>query len=127
MRQFFAILTMMMITVLSAKAETSEKFDKALEMFGPNEVVVEGKTAFIVLPHRRITDDIYASVISSGICFRQLIEPNILDGLKEVAVLNQFSEQGFVFEGGTAECSELNEMPTGRDKTIRLLGYTRIH
>lgn len=57
---------------------------------------------------------------------RAIVRPNSLDGVSEIRILNHFGRQGYVFEGGKAECDEINNMPINQTE-IHILGLTHMH
>lgn len=102
------------------------KIQKSLDMWQPKEVKVQRGVVTIISKERRITDTIYQAMITSGLCMGTLSQPNSLDGISEIRVLNQFGRQGYVFDGGDAECGEIVELPRNKIE-MYVLSRTHMH
>jgi len=109
-----------------ADAGSVSEVRMALEMWAPKAVVRNGTTIKVVLPQRRITEQIYTAAISAGICLYVAAKKIRLAGVKEIQILNQFRRQGYVFEGGKKERDEMNRLPRSGQK-IQLLGRTHLY
>ena len=109
---------------VSANDEISAR--ELLLSWQPIDVSLNRGVLNVVLPEEQVTEKIYISIVTSGICIGPLTGKE-LDSVSEVQVLNRFSRQGYVYEAGTEGCEELNKIPVG-DKMIDLLvaGKTRI-
>lgn len=99
---------------------------ESLALWDPVSVEVSNGIATITTREQRVTEQIYTSVISLGICFGLLSNPESLAGIQEIRVLNSFGRQGYVFEGGKEECETLNNTP-GREKQLQILAVTHMH
>jgi len=124
---FRALILATLLTVSVAHAATKSraedavhKIKDAVQKFTPISV---NQPVIITMKQKRITPLIYRSVILSGLCFRYLSDPTILDGIKEVAVVNSSNEQGYVYEPAEISCSDLNAMPITK-AALMLLGAT---
>ena len=116
-------------TAIPSIASASTKADAAelVAMWEPTDVRVEGKRLTIVLPQRRITEEIYMSVLTAGLCLGPLVDKP-LHGVSEIRILNQFGEQGYVYEKGLEDCAAFNDRPVGDAMTkIEILGATHLH
>lgn len=102
-----------------------DEVKESLEPWSPLNVRMESSTLTITTQQRQVTDTIYRAMIG-GLCMGTITYPSSLDGVSEVRVLNQFGQQGYVFEGGKAECEELNSMPISSAK-IYILGRSRMN
>ncbi|MCF6443617.1 hypothetical protein [Nereida sp. MMG025] len=71
----------------------------------------------VVLPQRRITDTIYYASIQTGFCFGPLFGQPMKDATS-VFVLNESETQGWLFEGSTTDCSDINDAPSSRSKLL---------
>ena len=127
MRILHGLIAAVLLFAAPAFAEPTTQVSTAFAQFEPLRVAVNGKVATVVMSQQRVTDTLYQNVITNGGCLRQIIDPDVLEGIEEIAVLNRHAAQGYIFEGGRERCAELNAMPLGKGKTILLMGYTRAH
>ena len=98
---------------------------KALSLWEPIAMGrIEG-SLLVVLPQDRITMDILSAVVISGVCFGQMAHGYEM-AFTEVAVLNRYSHQGYVWEGNLIHCEVLNEMPAA-DASREVLFRSRLH
>lgn len=58
-----------------------------------------------------------------GVCIGIVFRPGSLAGIQSVRILNEFRQQEYVFEGGSAECDTLNETPSNETE-IFIVGRT---
>jgi len=123
----FTLAVLFCLAAAAASAETRDGLMKALEMWAPIDARVAGERAEIVLPQNRVTDRMYISVITAGVCMGQITRPHVLDGVAEIAVLNKHARQGYVLEGGKDLCKRLNGAPIGKSKDLMVLGSTHLH
>lgn len=91
--------------------------------WAPISVESMNGTLTLKLPQRRITDDIYYTIIQAGFCLGPFFDADI-EQFNEVIVLNEFGVQGWVFEGGGVACAEINETPGAQ---VRLLIAAQTH
>jgi len=124
---FRVIILATLLAVSAANAATKSdaedaihKIANAVRMLAPQSV---SQPVIITMKQKRITPLIYQSVILSGLCFRSLSDPTLLDGIKEVAVLNSSNAQGYVYETGEISCADLNAMSAAK-AGLMLLGAT---
>ncbi|MDG4649360.1 hypothetical protein P6F26_12990 [Roseibacterium sp. SDUM158017] len=103
---------------LSAEAGARDDAWALAEMWQPIEISVEPDGLTIVLPQRRVTQQIYLAILQAGLCLGPLLDRPISD-VGDVRILNQFARQGFVFEGNLADCYSLSE--------IEILGVTHAY
>lgn len=99
-----------------------------LKSFSPAHQGAEKKeTVVIVLPQARITDTIYTAVIK-GACMRLWLEPKdkYLNSVAQIAVLNQWAKQGYVFEKPKETCKQMGEA-VGNKSNILLMGNTHMY
>ncbi|MCW3784650.1 hypothetical protein OM960_24350 [Defluviimonas sp. CAU 1641] len=77
-----------------------------------------------VLPQRRITPEIYLATITTGICFGPLRGID-LPGVREIAILNEYGAQGYVYEKALEDCGRMNAMPAASDLVkVLVMGST---
>lgn len=127
MMKRFILSALLCLAAVTATADTRGGLMKATEMWAPIDARVAGNRAEIILPQNRITDRMYISVITAGVCMGQLSSPDILNGVSEIAILNKHAHQGYVLEGGKELCDQLNKAPLGKSKDLMVLGSTHLH
>jgi hypothetical protein len=111
-----------LVASLPALSASQSAISKALELWKPTSITISNGRVLVVTRQRSVTDDIYQAMVA-GICMAEIGSPGSLGGISEVAIVNAFSRQGFVFEGGSQECRELNDMPGNKTK-LWILGKT---
>ncbi|WP_179153007.1 hypothetical protein [Chromohalobacter israelensis] len=126
MKKLAVVLMLVLGAPIALASTVEEKAKQSLEMWEPNEVRVDGESLTVISKERRITDQIYRAMIVSGLCMGTIPRPNSLDEVSEIRILNQFGRQGYVFEGGTEECEEINNMPANETE-VYVLGRTHMH
>lgn len=97
---------------------------KSITLRAPKQITFDQGQVVIVLPQLRITDLIYGGVISSICAHTMAGEDWGKIPVREIYVMNEHAAQGFVFEGGEAECREWLSKPKGEDRAYRA-GKTR--
>ena len=112
-------------TIVNAENQEAQ-IHKSLEMWQPKEVRVQSGVLSIISKERRITDTIYRAMITAGLCMGSISQPKSLEAISEIRILNQFGRQGYVFEGGNEECSEILNM-TGSKTELYVLSRTHMH
>lgn len=96
-------------------------------MWNPTSVEVSGGQLTIILPQRRITEEIYYSLLTAGLCLGPLYGKS-LPGVSEVRVLNEFGRQGYVYEKGLEDCETFTSRPVTDPMTkIEILGATHLN
>jgi len=118
-----ALLAAMLPSVLAAGPLKDAK--EVLEMWAPKSVTLNNGTLTVVLPQRRITQDIYTGVLTAGLCMGPALGKDF-SAITELVVLNQFARQGYVFERGAQDCDRINKAPAGSD-TLRLIILSATH
>lgn len=112
----------------AANKEAEAQASKALEDWAPVSVKLNDTGQLkVVLPQRSITETIFKASVLYGFCGVGVAGfgydyPDVV----EVAILNQFEAQGYVWEGTAADCKTLNEL-SGRAQEIELIGNTRLY
>ena len=81
----------------------------------------------IVLPQARITETIYTAAIK-GACMSLWMDPKdkYLNSDAQIAVLNQWAKQGYVFEKPKETCKQMGEA-VGNKSNIFLMGNTHMY
>lgn len=105
------------------KGDALEIIKPNLKLWQPDKVELNEGVLSIVLPQDQITDKIFNSVLSSGVCGSLWVNEKYWDGVTEIQVLNRHSKQGYIFEGGERECAEIGVLPKADDY---ILGKTRL-
>lgn len=115
------------LLLVSFCSQAGTALNAALKPWSPSSITKEGDVLHISIPQAKITDSMYKSVIKMGVC------PIVwdgktaeFDGVKEVALLNQYGKHGYVFENAVAACSELGKL-SGVDSDTYLLSVTRLY
>lgn len=109
-----------------ASAEDVADARELLYLWNPVSVTISGGELEVVLPQDRITDQIYLSVITSGLCLGPLLDKPLVS-VSNIAVLNRHGSQGYVFENGLEACETWNGRPAGdRRNEIEILGATHM-
>ena len=124
------LLIIPLALLFTATAWAAPGVDKArlkheLRTWGLVGIGSDGRVLSIALPARTVSETVYSALMLNGLCPAAAAGRLKLPGIKLVLVLNRFGKQGYVFEGGTAECLKL---PSDRAKArVRLLGMSRFY
>lgn len=111
MRKGFLFLAMAWACSSAVQAAAApDVITRNLKSWSPQAVTLERGVLTVVTGQDRVTDQIYTSVLGSGVCGSLWMNPGSWSGVKEVKVLNRHARQGYVFEGGEAECVELGKL-----------------
>lgn len=118
----------LLLTASTAMGDTKKLLTSALDSWNPEEILLEGHRLTVITRERRMTDQVLRSIISTGICMPVFTgaPDSYLSEVEEIAVLNTFGRQGYVFSGGRAECQEIGSLPMS-DTEIYILSRTRMH
>jgi hypothetical protein len=104
-----------------------DKFlEKALIPWAPKSIKVNKNTADIVLNQRMITDSIYYSILSSGICGKIWLKESSWLGDVKITILNEYSKQGWIFEGNALDCLVAGQYSDKKSR-ILLAGKSRLY
>ena len=122
------VLATAMLLPVSSFSDTGKRLTKALDPWEPQEIRLEGDTLTIITQERRMTDQVLRPLISTGVCMPVFTgaPDSYLAGIQEIAVLNMFGRQGYVFSGGRKECQEIGSLPMN-DLEMYILSRTRMH
>ena len=121
----FAAVASLLCT--GAAADTRSDATQLLAMWQPQSVAVERGVLKIQLPQDRITDQIYMSVLTAGLCLGHAFGTP-LTGLSGVEVLNRHGRQGYVLETGLDRCATWNSRPaTSSETRMDILGSTHLY
>lgn len=121
------MITALIGSLLCISPAMASDLTPSLKPFSPLAVTVTGNQLTIQLAQPAITDALYSTVLKNGVC-----DPvwsgnaKALDGITEVAIINQHAKQGFVFEGGAPECQALGEL-SGNASAAYVLGKTHLY
>ncbi|BCB62967.1 hypothetical protein HaloA020_36680 (plasmid) [Halomonas sp. A020] len=112
----------------AANGDDKERLISALEPWNPEEIILEGEQLIVITRERRMTDEVLRPLISTGICMPVFTgaPDSYLAGVEEIAVLNTFGRQGYIFSGGRSECEEIGNLPMS-DTEMFILSRTRMH
>lgn len=95
---------------VAVAAPAPDVITRNLNAWSPQSVTLDDGVLTVVTPQDRVTDQIYTAVLGSGVCGSLWMNKGSWSGVKQVKVLNRHARQGFVFEGGEAECVELGKL-----------------
>jgi len=109
---------------LAGQARAAEFLVPTLTTWQPISVEKNDGIVTIVLPEKIITDAIYSAVIKAGVCPAIIANETLLDGVREIRVLNMYKFRGFVAEGGKELCLKLNAEQSGQARKFTLLAVT---
>ena len=114
--------------ILVANADTQERLRVALDPWNPQEIRLEGDRLTVITRESRMTDQVLRPLISTGVCMPVFTgaPDSYLAEIEEIAVLNTFGRQGYVFSGGRPECQEIGGLPMN-DLEMYILSRTRMH
>lgn len=126
MKKRYIITALLVLFTLNAGAVSLDsQIRKSIEMWKPVSITHNENVLKIISKERSVTGEIYQSMIR-GICTGLTDSPSSLSGITEIRILNRFSRQGYVFEGGAVECHEFVELPASKT-TLFVLGRTHLH
>lgn len=124
--RFLIFLCFLFPSVAMAADGPSSNLKESLQPWSPLSISINNKKLTVVMNEARITNNIFTAVIKNGICMPiWLGDPNALNGVAVVIILNKFKHQGYVFEGGKNICSEMGKLPSEKSE-ILLLGHSHI-
>ena len=109
------LLALSLVSASALAAPAPEVITRNLGAWAPQTVTLDSGVLTVVTPQDRVTDQIYMAVLRDGVCGSLWMNPDSWSGVSEVKVLNRHAHQGYVFEGGEAECNKLGELAA--DKT----------
>jgi hypothetical protein len=118
-----ALLCACMSSVFAGEAPNV--ITRNLKLWAPLKVDLTKGVLTIVSKEARVTDRIYIAMMGSGVCGSLWMNPGSWKGVKMVRILNRHSFQGWVFEGGAAECDELGKY-SGKEFELQLMGKTHL-
>ncbi|MDF3906793.1 hypothetical protein [Paracoccus sp. AS002] len=122
----FAIVFALAVSPVLAAPKAVQQAKELLALWQPEAVSLKGSTLTLVLPERQLTEQIYLAVIETGIC-AGVLTGKPLPGVSSIEVLNQLSRQGYVYEAGIEDCTQINDLPVGdRIGTLLVLGETHV-
>ncbi|MFM5835756.1 hypothetical protein [Aeromonas caviae] len=108
-------------------SQAGTALNSALKPWSPSSITKKGEVLHISIPQANITDSMYKSIIKMGVC------PVVwdgktaeFDGVKEIALLNQYGKQGYVFENAAEACTEMGKL-SGSASDTYLLSVTRLY
>lgn len=117
---------LLLLTAPALAARTAvEQVEALLARWDPLSITQTGSVLAVILPQERISQDIYMQSVLFGIC-RGPDQGLTLLGINEIRILDETGSQGFVYEGGTEGCAEMNALPADQKplRDIMILGRT---
>lgn len=118
-------MAIMFLASSTANANDVAAIEKGLSLWNPKSVTLSDGVLEIVTQERRVSDQVYNAVVK-GVCGSLWLNPSSWSGVKEMRILNQWKKQGYVFEGGEAECVELGKL-SGKEFEFYILGKTHLY
>lgn len=115
------------LLLVSFCSQAGSLLNTSLKPWSPSSIKMEGDVLRISIPQAKITDSMYKMVIKTGLC--PVVwdgKSSEFDGIKEVALLNQYGKQGYVFENAVDSCAEIGKL-SGASSDTYLLGVTRLY
>ncbi|TVZ39366.1 hypothetical protein P886_3770 [Alteromonadaceae bacterium 2753L.S.0a.02] len=120
----------MLFAGVSAFAESDAGYKAlgdALAPWAPEFITIDGEQLKVILSSQRITQQMYSAVIKTGACAAVWsFGGDALPGVSNIAVVNSFAKQGYLFEGGAAECTALGKLSSDASR-IYMLERTRVY
>ncbi|MBD9653558.1 hypothetical protein IB239_01870 [Pseudomonas sp. PDM12] len=104
------VAALALTSTAATAAPAPDVITRNLQAWAPLEVTLTNGTLQIITDENRVTDQIYHAVLGSGVCGSLWMNKGSWSGVKEVKVLNRHGRQGYVFEGGEADCVELGKL-----------------
>ena len=86
---------------------------------------IQNNHLVITTPQNRVNDKIFQSIIQNGICMHSYFTPNLLNGIKDIYVMNKYNKQGYVLEGSSDICSKIGNMKD--DNKVKLYLISKSH
>lgn len=121
-----AIFTLLFTSTVAIAAPVPEAIIKSLKPWSPESVTLGAGTLQIITNQERVTDQIYAAILRDGVCMSLWLNKGSWSGVSMVKVLNRHQRQGYVFEGGEADCVELGKL-SGQASDQFILFRTRMN
>lgn len=121
-----AALLALVVTSPAAAASPASEASRALEAWGPLDVVQHESAIIVTAKERRVSQKVFEAMMTAGLCAfvqAKLIE---LKGIEGVVVLNRFQHSGWVFEGGAALCRDVMAQQ-GKAQKIQLWGNVHVY
>lgn len=116
------------LSPFAAKADVASDARSSLEMWSPSAVSFSEGTLTVNLPQNRVTEDMYITALSFGICVGTLTGKDF-SSVSEFVLLNQRGTQGFVYERGATDCDAIldQNLRSIKDQRLHILGATHWH
>lgn len=113
----------LLVSSLYAK-NTADIINPYIQAWQPLKVDYEKGSLVIVLNQPRVTKDIYMAIMKSGICMSSSFEK--WDGVQRITIMNKHIHQGWIFDGGYADCKEAFKKK-GNLVDISIMGKSRLY
>lgn len=127
MNRLFAAALLAATLPFSATADVRSDAKDAFMMWQPTNITFSGGRLTVILPQQRITEDIYTSVLTAGLCMWTAAGIDF-SSVAELVVLNRFEKQGYVNERGARDCDVLNTLPVGsKEMDLKILSATHLY
>jgi len=113
------LLLLQMTIIIIVANDTIEAITPFVKSWHPT-MTLDNKVLTVQTKENRVSEDMYQAVLN-GVCTSLWTGDKKWKGIKEIQILNKFSKQGYIFEGGEKECVELGNV---KDSKIYILTKT---
>lgn len=106
--------------------DSIKKWTKPLSLLN---LTVANNALTLVINKDKVTSEMYESIIGNSICMSLVDKPKSWGKakIKKIYVLNKFAVQGYVFNGGEAECSRMGKMTSDEFKVKVIQNITTMN
>lgn len=120
-----ALMLLAPLTIPAAASPVAEA-NQALDIWRPISIEESENVLIITSKERRVEEQIYRSMMLTGLCAYVEIGLISLQGITNVVIINRFQESGWVFRGGASLCKEIMSLPR-EDRQIQLLVNSNLY
>jgi len=120
------LASLLLTSIVQAKdvGDTKEIIAKYIKAWQPTKMELNNGNLVINFNQNRITNDIYMSILKTGICTSVYLDEQKWSNVKTISIVNKTGSQGFVFDGNYETCAEAGTFQ-GMGGKFFLLGKTR--
>jgi len=121
------IILFTIITVIFSFAGQIQNIYQSLKPWAPLNIQIDKGHLIITTKESRVTDTIFLSMIETGICMNYYFNKNLLNGIKNIYILNRFNHQGYVLDGAADICSAIGKMKSDNKIKWYILSKTHLY
>ncbi len=120
------VLMMILLTgiTFAENINIKESILPNIKAWQPLMLDYRNKNLVIAFNQNKITNKIFLSIISIGICTSDLFKT--LDKVNKIVILNKHAEQGYIFNNKNNKCKQSSNYKN-KQKEFFLLGNSRIY